>query len=147
MSNQNDETPPLSSAALLAELLAEVKATRQTAAQASLQAARSVQLVAAGQQLDARERQAMRDMMDSARQVFGRFERLATKILNDRPASLTVVQDTPTRAGEEDWSLVHIKLPGKSKTLPVPNRVLWGMASGVLGAVIGWIVHWLVSLK
>lgn len=139
MSESEKPTPTVPRAeAELRELLERLVSI---ATQGTLETKRLARIVMAEQRLDARQRMAHVDVLERQERV---LKKMASVLDTNRPASLTVVQDVPS---EEDWSLVHIKLPGKSKTLPVPNRVLWGMASGVLGGVLGWIVHWLVNLR
>lgn len=135
----NDEKPPLPSAAL-ADLQSQIDRVVSIATQGTLEMKRAARLIAANQQLDARSRM---QQVDTAERIERQLSRLS-RLLGDRPASLTVVQDIPSK-DEEDWSLVHIQLPGGKKKLPVPNRVLWAMVAGGLGTLAGWLGHMLMK--
>lgn len=136
-----DENSPLSSAVLLAELSEKLDRVASTSAQASLHTARAVRILDANHTLSARDRMALVDVVSKQERLTVRLERVVEN-LSPRPASLTVVSDV--KREEEDWSLVHIQLPGQ-KQLAVPNRVLWGMVAGGVGTLLGWVGHMLLK--
>lgn len=47
---------------------------------------------------------------------------------------------------DDEVSVVNLKLPGVRKMLPVPNRLIWAMIAGPVGAIMGWVTHWLAVI-
>lgn len=137
------EKSPLSSAVLLADISDKLDRVASTSAAAAAHTAKAVRILDANNQLSARDRMALVDVVETLRRLAPRFER-AVETLQPRPASLTVISDVK-KDDEEDWSLVNIRLPGK-KEFAVPNRVLWGMVAGGIGTLVGWVGHMLLRL-
>lgn len=101
----------------------------------------------ADQALDARTRLSQIGAIDDARKMMVELRRLMADL--KREPSVTMVRDVPAhiepeKSGRDDeWSLVHLALPGVKKKLPIPNRILWGALAGGGGAIGGWLLHWL----
>lgn len=120
-----DEKPPLSSVALLSELNDKLDRMASAAAQGSLHMARAVRIIDAGHQLDARERMALRDEVDTLRKINMRLEKAVAHFQN-RPLSLTVVQDVPTKRDDDNTGIVYIGKDGvkRFKVPGIPTKYL-----------------------
>ena len=128
MNEPPDESQPFSSAALLAEINDKLDRTLSTAAQASLQAARTVRMVNANMQLDARNHMALVDTFDQFKRTVQKLGQIVEKLHGNRPPSLTVVQDVPSEPAREDITQTHflgqpwvgVKVLGKR----IPSKVV-----------------------
>ncbi len=134
-----DESPPLSSSALLAEISDKLDRTLSAAAQASLQAARTTRLLDANHQLDARQRMAQIDAIESLRRIVRDFEHaVAPLVAARRPPSLTVVADVPITTAasrQDDDTGVFVLWRGTRRKIPTKMLV-------PLLIVCGGLLHW-----
>jgi hypothetical protein len=150
MSSEKPSSQSGHSLAPVAEFHAKQDRTIELLAEVALQVGRMSRIASANQQLDARNKMAFSESVDTLRRSVVDVKQLVERIKRD--PSLTIIRDIPgvpvhveaEKSGRDDeWSLVHIALPGAKKKIPVPNRILWGWGGGALGAIGGWIVHWL----
>lgn len=119
-----DESP-LSPVALLSELNDKLDRMASAAAQGSLHMARAVRIIDAGHQLDARERMALRDEVDTLRKINMRLEKAVAHFQN-RPPSMTVVQDIPTTREDDHTGIVYVGRDGvkRFKVPGIPTKYL-----------------------
>lgn len=133
-----DEQPQLSSAALLTELSEKMDRVASAAAQGSLHMARAVRIIDASHQLNARDRMALVDEVDKLRRINMMLEK-AVAHLQNRPKSLTVVQDVPAERDDEKTGLVYMGKDGikRFKVPGIPTKYLLHVVIMLIAGAVG----------
>lgn len=123
----SDEIPQLSSAQLLAEISEKLDRTLAAAGQASLQAARTTRLIGSNMQLDARNRMAQVDTVETFRRSVNQLVTVLRQ-LDERPHTRTVVRDVTE---DDARDITGVYFVGKR----VPTK--WAVGGAIiLGALV-----------